>query len=333
MISDKIKIALTESIDSGEFAPGSKLPSRHQLMKRYRVARATIDKVLREMTEAGLVHSVQGGGTYVSGIYEKRLRHIYMITPSDGWAASSHADAFKEILENMHHQCPATIVSFGDMERRFLRARSQDARLIWDCPGLHYYSLIDSYHMAKTHQIVINRPHPRYNYAATDTRRGIEKMLKAVGDRQAERRVGVLSIRPLPDRPFLTEREIYFYELAVEMGFHIERVVRSTHFDSSSQADAVYEYFSGPKPPPLLFVPEISFQPHLLMMARERKMELGKNLTLMFTDKADSNPGVFSLQQNMKEMYREALQWATANTVSPLQRLVDPILHLPIEKS
>lgn len=329
MITDKIKIALTEAIDRGEFAPGSRLPSRHQLMKRFGIARATIDKALSDMARLGLVHSVRGGGTYVSGGNSPQGRHLYMITPSSGWGFPNHAEEWRRTVEEMHHRSAFSILSFREMERRFLQARTQDARLVWDCPGLQSYSLIDSFRQGNTPQILINRPHHDHNFAATDTRKGLVKMLAAVRSIQRANRAGVLGVVPLPDRPFLTEREVYFHELAAEMGFRVERVVRAKSHKSEDLAEAVREYFSHPGIPPVLFIPEITFHPQLTMMVKERNLPLGRKMVFLFTDKADSQQGVYSLEQNISVMYRQALQWALADVIVPMRSLVEPILHCP----
>lgn len=56
---------LRRQIGAGELAPGQALPSRPDLMKRYQVARATIDRAIEHLVRAEVVESRQGAGTWV----------------------------------------------------------------------------------------------------------------------------------------------------------------------------------------------------------------------------------------------------------------------------
>ena len=64
-VAEKVKNWISADIHSGSYPPGSRLPTRHELMKKYNVARATIDKVMNSMAEEGLITSVRGAGTFV----------------------------------------------------------------------------------------------------------------------------------------------------------------------------------------------------------------------------------------------------------------------------
>jgi len=61
---------LRARIDSGEFPPGSRLPSGKQIMNQYNVSSTTVRTVLAALTNAGVAEPRQGSGTYVT---ERRL--------------------------------------------------------------------------------------------------------------------------------------------------------------------------------------------------------------------------------------------------------------------
>ena len=52
-------------VESGEWAPGERLPSESALAERYQVARGTIRQALAELEGAGLAETVHGKGRYV----------------------------------------------------------------------------------------------------------------------------------------------------------------------------------------------------------------------------------------------------------------------------
>src|SRR5271168_2827142 len=62
---EQVKHYLLDRIDSGKFPDGSRIPSEHALMETLGASRMTVHRALREMAAEGLLHRVQGVGTFV----------------------------------------------------------------------------------------------------------------------------------------------------------------------------------------------------------------------------------------------------------------------------
>jgi GntR family transcriptional regulator len=58
-------MALRDLIDSGEFAPGARLPGENDLMRDHAVARATARQALAQLVNWGLAEARKGSGIYV----------------------------------------------------------------------------------------------------------------------------------------------------------------------------------------------------------------------------------------------------------------------------
>jgi GntR family transcriptional regulator len=58
---------LQRRIDSGEYPPGSMLPSEHQLTAEFGVARPTVVRALRALRGDGWIQTQQGKGSFVRG--------------------------------------------------------------------------------------------------------------------------------------------------------------------------------------------------------------------------------------------------------------------------
>jgi DNA-binding GntR family transcriptional regulator len=56
---------LRARISSGEYPPGSRLPTKADLMDRYQVAVNTVERAIDELRKAGLVETLQGAGMFV----------------------------------------------------------------------------------------------------------------------------------------------------------------------------------------------------------------------------------------------------------------------------
>lgn len=64
--SGRIAAELRRRIETGELAPGDRVPSTREITRRWDVAMATATKVLTELRRQGLVHAVPGVGTVVA---------------------------------------------------------------------------------------------------------------------------------------------------------------------------------------------------------------------------------------------------------------------------
>jgi DNA-binding GntR family transcriptional regulator len=58
---------LQRRMESGEYQPGSLLPSEHQLSAEFGTARPTVVRALRELRQAGWIDTQQGKGSFVRG--------------------------------------------------------------------------------------------------------------------------------------------------------------------------------------------------------------------------------------------------------------------------
>jgi len=62
----QLKELLRERIAAGEWAPGEMIPSERELSEQYGISRMTARQALTELTTEGLLHRVQGKGTFVA---------------------------------------------------------------------------------------------------------------------------------------------------------------------------------------------------------------------------------------------------------------------------
>lgn len=62
----KVKDHILALIQSGEWVPDTCIPSENQLVEQLKVSRMTVNRALRELTEAGYLVRLQGVGTFVA---------------------------------------------------------------------------------------------------------------------------------------------------------------------------------------------------------------------------------------------------------------------------
>jgi DNA-binding GntR family transcriptional regulator len=61
----RIADELLAQIKDGEYPPGSRLPTKSELMERYHVAVNTVERAIEELRKAGVVETAQGAGMFV----------------------------------------------------------------------------------------------------------------------------------------------------------------------------------------------------------------------------------------------------------------------------
>lgn len=61
----RIADELLAQIKEGEYPPGSRLPTKAELMTQYHVAVNTVERAIEELRKAGIVETAQGAGMFV----------------------------------------------------------------------------------------------------------------------------------------------------------------------------------------------------------------------------------------------------------------------------
>ena len=140
---------LREKIGLHEWAPGSRIPSEHELMARFDISRGTVRRAISELVDEGFLVQVRGSGTFVS---ERVLSH-----PA-GERSLSFGESLREqgkdfvthVLEKRVVPAPADVAEHlriqpGSPVLYLLRVRTVDGKPVicqegWEnlgeCPGL-----------------------------------------------------------------------------------------------------------------------------------------------------------------------------------------------------
>ncbi|MBL8521242.1 MAG: GntR family transcriptional regulator [Betaproteobacteria bacterium] len=81
----EVKRLLTQTIQAGEWKPGTAIPSERQLSARFHVAVGTLRKAVDELVQERILIRQQGRGTFVSAHNRDRMMfHFFHIQREDG---------------------------------------------------------------------------------------------------------------------------------------------------------------------------------------------------------------------------------------------------------
>ena len=74
-VADQIIDDMCESMGTGVYPPGSRLPTERALAERYGVSGSTVREAIRALTAMGLVDVRHGSGAYVTTSFRGILSH------------------------------------------------------------------------------------------------------------------------------------------------------------------------------------------------------------------------------------------------------------------
>ncbi|SRR5712691_4568949 len=111
-------------IESGEYAPGSLLPSEHQLVDSFGVSRPTIVKALSSLRQDGWIETQQGRGSFVRG--RPALAGAERTRPAENVLELPETVVYGELIQAGVKVAPAYVTTLLGLEpgaKAFLRQR------------------------------------------------------------------------------------------------------------------------------------------------------------------------------------------------------------------
>jgi len=151
--SKSLAIELGERIASGEFAPGTRLPSGDELARQLGVNRNTVHRAIEELQRQGLVVRRKGSGTVVASI--SKTSHARVALLVDGYSPAHNfpsGDLLRGIQDRLGDECTLVIADSkheASLEDRQLEklSRETDGIVVYptapDQPGGKLRELIE----------------------------------------------------------------------------------------------------------------------------------------------------------------------------------------------
>lgn len=118
----RVYSVLRQRVDTGEYAPGSQLPTEDDLVAEFDVSRATVRQAVGELVSAGLVSRRQGRGTFVLDEHHHRLGQRFTGNLGD-LIREGRRTTFSNVTIDHEREVPARIA-------RELRLSSNRATLV-----------------------------------------------------------------------------------------------------------------------------------------------------------------------------------------------------------
>ncbi|VGO17791.1 Arabinose metabolism transcriptional repressor [Pontiella desulfatans] len=327
---EQAKTAIIRKIQRGDYAPGARLPTRHELMAELGLARASVDKLVGELCADGMLVSIKGSGTYVAG--GRETPNLYLILNTELLCVHSQfmERQWNMLIGELGLQQNLTMVGCHELEKHLhLIRKDRMARIVWNRPALSSFGVIEELRKAGYTQALINRAVPEHNWFATDTMHGMETALDALKERMPDATLGIMPAFLNPLEYYLSEREICFYESATRHGFKLVSGPRKTARDQSGIMQAVSGALDLKAD--CWFIPDHYMTPYVMAGMYERGLKHGRDIHLITSDwneAPDDTPGLICIRQDWNTMFRSALEWITQEFPKPVQEKIAPGIEI-----
>jgi len=308
-----LKEKILDDIRTGKLKKSAPIPSRFSLMHRYSFSRGTVDKAMLELSKEGFLYSRQGSGTFVADRHESSI--INQVFLAGNYDLRTNADSESACLASKIQQhVPCFLYNINDIKTSLGKIARPGNAVVWQRPPYEQLMAMKYLSSAGASQLLIGRTYGDFDHVTTDAYEGIRAGLKWLLDKGC-RRIAFITQENNPDSPYIAERQIVFYEVALSLGIKVDMDLVFKRRFSNFKADLdsiVAATFKPGKMPDAVFSTYIPLAYPLMTVADSRNVRLGRDfwfLTFDYEQKLDGWKGVGMLKQPWDEMGDKAVEW------------------------
>ena len=278
--TSNVEKSLLREILSGSYAPGSRIPSQHQLMRKYNVSRTTLLRALNKLTASGYLRGERGSGTYVNSLIrqEKFPLHLTVV----GMHGEDYP--FDQIFSGIG---PVNWCTESEVPHYLEKLSEPGNAVIWLLPHPSAMLMMDFLQKRGVPQLLINRDYSEYEYIISDCKNSMREGLKLLAS--GKNAPALIAHRPGDLRPYLSNYIISFYEVCAEMGLTVDAELNFCRQYSPARSEfreIGKRLFGGRKPVREIAVLNFELVLPTLMSAAEYNMECGRDFRLMTIERA-----------------------------------------------
>jgi len=311
---DALKGRLLAEIRSGRLAAGTPLPSRHQLMRRYRLSRGTVDAAVMGLSQLGYVRSLRGAGSFVAEPAPSgEIDELCVFDPSDVAMVLGAELHGGRLAREFEHAVPCHLFESREAYLHLGRLTRPGVAVVWVRPAYDLLPAMRQLAAAGRPQLLIGRTYADFDHVATDAAAGIRRGLAWLGEPGEE--VAFVGEANHPDRPYIAERMIAFFRGCLEQGLR-PRADLQVDLDrkamNASVRHAGERLFAGARPARAVFLATIDAALPLVSVAEMHGRRPGRDFRLLLFDvepRLSDSPGIGMLRQRWDDMARSSLDW------------------------
>ena len=332
-----LKELILSDIRSGVLSPGMRIPSRASFMNRCGCARASIDRAVEELVADGFLYSRQGSGTFVAEPQAReeeisRLAIIGSFKSSRGvWRASNLTP-----VDPLQQRFKCKLYDIHRVGVNLNRIARGGTGVVWMYPRyqeLMAMDFLDKFHIP---QLLIFRIFDNYDYITTDAYASIAHGLEWLTG-EAGKTMGFITSLSDTRFPYVAERQLCFYELAIRQGITVPPewlccdYLRDAEPVLEMMRSVVRRLFGGARRCRAIYLDTINWYKPFLAAASEFGFRPKRDFHLLVFDSPAPNAtppaGVAWMRQNFEGINDKIIEWVEHNGRKPMRLKIDTILE------
>jgi|GEM_PF-6481063 len=329
----RLQQELRERILDRQFKPGSRIPSRNEIMEKFGYARVTVDRAISGLMKEGYLRGERGSGTYVVDVdnHAKTRTTVYVVQHRPAaFTETAIGPMLERITRDFDLPYELEFVAIGDLCRSPDRFVSNARAALFCQLDPRYLDFVEYLKDQHCPVLLINRRDQGYDYVANDVLGGMRLAL----DNPSIKRVGIIAERPRLQKPYQQEYISCFYQAAAVAGLETRM---DWHFEIESSrvvesVDGMLALLRMDDRPDTFYTSAYAI-PYLISSICAAGLELGKDIRMFHYDsvpETNNRLGVTSMTQDFERMGVEALNWLrridAGESKEPFQVLVPPII-------
>ena len=306
-----LRCKIMAEIKNGTLPVNAKIPSRNQLVRKYGFSRSTVDRTISMLTAEGRLGGKRGSGTFVMPPSDSGIRKLFI----SGYDEHNIGYCMKERFFRTA-ECPVPMESIyeEDIPLHFSELTAPGSAVIWYCPSMYSLHGMRVLEQAGIPQLLINRNYLNYDSISTDQTATMHDALTWLLI-EGGRDLAMISYQPTPDRPYLYDRTIAFFECAAQLGgrFGTNAIHCREFLDPAREiAETGRILFAGSINARAIAVLHFDLALPLVTCGLTYGKMPGRDYLLMCFDYVPSllnYPGVCLVRQQLDFMSHEAVRW------------------------
>jgi DNA-binding LacI/PurR family transcriptional regulator len=330
---DTLKLRIIEDITLGISQPGDKIYSRHQFMRRFTCSRGSIDKAVTALVKEGFLYSRQGAGTFVANrkSVASKTERVYLIGNFGKKNVYSQIFQAGSLAAELQKCTDCFLCDYADVNVNLENITRTGTAVIWDHPEHAQMMVMNYLRQLGVRQILVHRTFADYENITIDYKAGISEGLDWLLEWSNE--VAFFTTRTHTSSPFIAERQLCFFELAIRKNIKIPSNWFFNDIDRKDDSfkrveEQALKIFKSDNPPKAVYVDFCFHAPVIISAAQSCGLKVGQDFRLLAFDYEDllaKTEGVAMIKQDMNVFKDKLVDWAS-NPDTPIKQQVEPEL-------
>ncbi|MCK4422504.1 MAG: substrate-binding domain-containing protein [Candidatus Omnitrophica bacterium] len=282
-----LKDFILNQIRTNKLKPGDRVYSRSKFMSKFDCARATVDKVLKDLISAKILYGKKGAGTFVAPVKKaKPSKNIALVSGELGAPSMPYRIAYS-FMEHMGPEYNIKFFTYNEIRHpaSWQRCKSQQG-IIFILPDIQHSPFIIETRTQDIPHIILYRNLPESSFVSIDNQSAVINLVSALAKKGCNN-IAYLGIRESRYH-FPQERYLGFLEGLLKNQFELKKDL--VHFIPEHSINlALNQIFNSKIKPQGIILGSLQGIGQVITKIEKNDFKIGKDVFLACFDPVKEN--------------------------------------------